>query len=152
MARLLGLMRHGKAEPPGDKPDEERKLTPEGRRQVSEVAKMIPFKPECIYSSPLARALETASILASELGVESVEAIDHLRPGVFSVEALGELLKTCKGDLILVGHSPSIERVLTALIGGGNVKMKTSSLAIVLLEEGRGTLLALLIPPSTQLP
>ncbi len=148
---ILGFMRHGKAEPRGSRPDRERRLTPEGREDSIRVARILPFRPSTIYSSPLVRAVETAEAVAEALGGVSVITSELLEPGVFGVESLREL--NPQDGSLLVGHAPSIEKVVSALIGGCPVKMGTSYVAILELEEidrGRGSLLALIGPPSNQ--
>jgi len=148
---LLALMRHGKAEPKGEKPDELRSLTSEGFRDVESVAGLLPFKPSIVYSSPYRRAIQTAEVVASRYGVK-VSIVEELKPGVFTVDSLRKI--NVRDRALLVGHAPSIELVLSSLIGGGSVKMKASSIAIIEVEEldySMATLIALLIPPTVRL-
>ncbi len=143
----LFFMRHGKAEEkkPGIR-DEDRKLTSEGRRDVEAIARLIPDRPEVIYTSPLLRARETAEIVASIHGTRII-VVEELSPSKASLKALKNLEVIDK--TLFIGHAPSIEEIISELIGGGKVKLKAGGLAVVeaeSLEKGKGVLTLLLTP------
>ncbi|MCE4602779.1 MAG: histidine phosphatase family protein [Desulfurococcales archaeon] len=135
---ILGVMRHGRAEPEGG---DERRLTSEGIREVEAAAMKLPFRPVVIYTSPLKRAVETAEIVARIHGSE-VRVEEGLRPGVFSVEVFERLA----GDrVLLVGHNPSVSRVVS-FITRSMTSLGTGWIAV--LEHGaKGWRLASLIRP-----
>ncbi|ABM80132.1 phosphohistidine phosphatase, SixA [Hyperthermus butylicus DSM 5456] len=141
------FMRHGEAvgvDVAGS--DEERWLTERGREDVELVAMLLPVRPRVVYSSPLRRARETAEIVARLYGAK-VTVAEQLEPGRFSVEALQELGP--EPDSVLVGHAPSMWRVVSALIGGGDVVIPAGGAAIVEAEElerGMARLLELVTP------
>ncbi|MEB3788112.1 MAG: histidine phosphatase family protein [Desulfurococcales archaeon] len=139
---LVAFMRHGEAEQGG--PDSERRLTVEGRRQVEAAASAFPFKPRIIYSSPLARAVETAEILARLYNVE-VKVVEDLSPGAFSTSVA---LKLARERAVLVGHNPSMSRVVSALTGCP-VSLGTAWVAVVDVYGERGSLMALVPPPGS---
>lgn len=122
------VARHGKAEEkkPG-LPDEERRLTEEGRSDVANVAKLLPWTPQLIYTSPLRRAHETAEVISQVLGGVEVKVVDILRPELTSVENLKKL--EFKEITLLVGHAPSIEKLISGLVGGGAIKLKAGAIA-----------------------
>ncbi len=147
----LVFMRHGKAEPkkPGVA-DAERRLTDEGRRGVEAVAKLIPFKPSIIFHSPLVRARETAEIIARVTGAQVREARE-LEPEVASLSSIRDLNPPDKA--VLVGHAPSLNEIVSALIGGGRIKIRAGGMAVLSVEDldlGKAVLLAL-IPPDIAL-
>jgi phosphohistidine phosphatase len=82
----LIIFRHGEAEEkkPGQR-DEERKLTVKGRRDVEVIARVLPWKPSRVYTSPLLRAAETAKIIAHIYGIEVV-VTEYLKPEQTSIE------------------------------------------------------------------
>ena len=104
----LYLLRHGKADwPDWDKPDDERPLTKEGKREMRRIAQFLAemnVAPALILSSPLPRAWQTAEIAADALGLP-VQEEPALR-GYTAAKARA-LIKRSKGaDLMLVGHEP----------------------------------------------
>lgn len=144
---LLLFMRHGKAEEkkPGIK-DEDRRLTDEGRRDAEYIARVLPVKPSIVYSSPLTRARETAEIIARLHGV-SLKIVDELSPSKASLDSIRKL--ELINNTLLVGHAPSIENIVSEIIGGGNIKLKAGAVAGVELEEvgrGKGKLVFLITP------
>ena len=143
----LVLFRHGKAVPKEVAgKDEDRWLTEEGRKGVEAVARLLPLKPSVVYSSPLRRAVETAEIIARLHGVE-VKVVDELRPERTTLDDVKSL--SPPDAAVLVGHAPSIERLLSELIGGGRVSMSAGSAAILeyeRLERGGAVLRALITP------
>ncbi len=153
LPRVLGdsmylmFMRHGEAEEkkPGIS-DEERHLTDKGREDVQLVAKLIPVKPEAVYSSPLVRAVETAEIVAATHEA-TLKVVDELHPKLISLEAIAKL--GIKGNAVLVGHAPSINKVISELIGGGLIKLKAGAVAGVEVSEikkGGGVLRFIITP------
>ena len=147
MVLRLVFFRHGEAVPVEEAgSDEERWLTEKGREDVRLVARLLPCKPSLVVHSPLRRARETAEIIASIHGVEA-RVDERLSPGVFSFDALREMEP---GDCwVLVGHAPSINVVVSALIGGGQVKIAAGGAAYVeaeQLERGMGVLRELITP------
>ena len=146
----LYFLRHGKADwPEWDKPDDERPLTKQGRREMERIAKFLraaDVAPAVILSSPLPRAWQTAEYAAEALDVELKEETS-LGKG-FGLPKLRPLLKRAKGgDLMIVGHEPDLSTVIHALTGG-DVKLGKGGLARVDVElpatKGR---LVWLIPP-----
>ncbi len=141
------FMRHGKAvslSQAGD--DEERWLTEEGKKNVEEMSKLIPIKPRFIYTSPLRRAVETAEIISKSLGGE-LKVIEELRPGIATCEALENV--DIEAESVIIGHAPSIELIVSCIIGGGHIKIDAGGFAVVEAEEikrGDGRLLELLSP------
>jgi len=130
---IIAFIRHGKAEPRGAKPDEERSLTGEGRRDVEAIARLLPFKPAIIFTSPLKRAVETAEIIARVHGVE-YRVAEELSPAMLCLESLKKI--SGLGDKsVIVAHAPSIERVVSSLVGGGYIHMKAGGLAVIETEE-----------------
>lgn len=145
----LYLLRHGKADWPNwDRPDDERPLTEEGKKEVAAVAKLLArleIKP-VILTSPLPRASQTAEIAGQHLKA-SVRTEPLLRPG-FEARQLRKILKNFSGkSLMVVGHEPDFTRTILQLTGG-NTKMAKAGVALVELEsESMTGVLRWLVPP-----
>ncbi len=131
----LYLLRHGKADWPNwDKPDDDRPLTDEGRKQLAAVAKMLArleIAP-VILTSPLPRASQTAEIAGKHLR-EKIRVEPLLRPG-FDAGKLKKILQDFSGDsLMIVGHEPDFTRTIFQLTGG-NTKLPKAGVALVDLD------------------
>lgn len=148
---LLCFFRHGKAERAGTKPDFERELTPEGRADVRLVAGLLPFRPTKIITSPLKRAVQTASIIAELYDLE-YETAQELEPETASLDKILSL--NLVDGTVLVGHAPSIESIVSGLIGGGRVELKAGSAAVLEFDEsirpGGGRLVLLITPDAAR--
>ncbi|HQR43377.1 MAG TPA: phosphohistidine phosphatase SixA [Gemmatales bacterium] len=137
--------------------DEERPLSEEGRKQVTDVASAtkkqgITF--DLVLTSPLKRCRETAEGILIQQGRTAAEAndLDLLAPGG-STKKLMKYLRTLEVEsVLLVGHSPDLGEHLSYLIGDkdAQVKMAKGALACVNCEasprKAEGELLYL-IPP-----
>ncbi len=123
MTRLY-LVRHGIAVPHGDPgyPDDDRPLTDQGRshlRQVGKGLRKLRVQPDRILTSPLPRARETAEIVAEALGLtDALESADTLRAGNDAATIRDWLFTLPAGDLMLVGHNPSLSNLVGLLITG----------------------------------
>lgn len=121
------LVRHGIAvdhEDRGALADDDRPLTARGRRRFRRAARAfarLGEKPDFVFTSPLARATQTAEILAAALKEDEVGILEELRPD----GAIGKLLATL-GRLVqdgqsaaLVGHDPQMTQLVVALAALG---------------------------------
>lgn len=121
---LLLLLRHAIAEDAhAEQPDEDRRLTGEGKRKLREVAagmRALELPVEVVLTSPLRRAEETAAIVAEVYDLEDhVEVTPALAPGggaarVF--EALGAHRRAA--GIVLVGHQPDLGELASTLLVG----------------------------------
>ena len=131
----LYLLRHGKADWPNwNRPDDERPLTEEGKKEVASVAKFLArleIEPT-ILTSPLPRASQTAEIAAKRLK-RKVRVESLLRPG-FDVKGLRKILKDlADNSVMIVGHEPDFSHTIFQ-ITGGNTKMSKAGVALIELE------------------
>ena len=141
------FLRHGKSQSRATwfEDDRLRPLTEEGvslmRRQALYLRKMGPA-PDFIVTSPLARAQQTAAIVAEEFGSDSVLVEDGRLASGFDRERLVEIIDTYAGaeSLILVGHEPDFSATVAQVIGGGRVQFKKGGLARVDIVERVGDL------------
>jgi phosphohistidine phosphatase len=122
----LYLMRHGIAAAKDDasvKHDGERPLTDKGIKRLRKAAKgvsrlRIPF--DCVLTSPLMRARQTAEIVTRTLGIEDrLDEISGLAPES-TVEHLlfGLTPYQDRKHLLLVGHEPLLSRFAAYVLGG----------------------------------
>jgi phosphohistidine phosphatase len=135
---VIWLLRH--AEAADGSPDADRKLTKKGRKQAKNAGlalKAIGVKPEACFTSPKARAAETARLACKPLGVEHTLE-PKLAGGPFDPEALAAGLS----DVLLVGHDPDFSMAVHDATGA-QVRMKKGGLAGI--EKGE---LILLLRPS----
>jgi phosphohistidine phosphatase len=145
----LYLLRHGKADWPNwDRPDDERPLTEEGKKEVAAVVKLLSrleVNP-VILTSPLPRASQTAEIAGKYLKIE-VREEPLLRPS-FDVMRLRKILRNFSGkSLMVVGHEPDFTRTISQLTGG-NTKLPKAAVAFIELEtESMKGVLRWLVPP-----
>lgn len=125
VARRIYFLRHA---PAGDRaswegPDDARPLTDKGRRRFRREAKGLRDlvgTPDAIVSSPYARAQETAELAAKALRFTGeIELDDHLVHGgdPHMVQRVLESRPDAR-DLVLVGHSPDLERWVGYLVTG----------------------------------
>jgi len=129
----LYFMRHAEAEDtaPG-RSDAERQLTEKGIRRSREAGtalRALGVELDLILTSPLARALQTADIVAEIMGtpVEPAAAI----AGPLTLSDLRDLLEehSLPGRVMLVGHEPDFSALVGELIGGADVEMKKGAVA-----------------------
>ncbi len=148
----LYLLRHAHAEPAEKAPDEQRALTEEGRacaHALADLFKRQSLAVHTLYTSPRLRARQTADIVAA--GLDVVPTVTNLLDFGFSAAALGQLLADVPpyGDVMLVGHEPSLSECIHA-ITGASIQMKKGGLARIALltirPPYRGDLLWL-VPP-----
>jgi phosphohistidine phosphatase len=128
----LYFFRHAEAEQ-GLSNDFERRLTRLGSRRTETAAQVLltlGIKPAHIYSSPRIRARQTAEILADALEMD-VELEDGLDFG-FDLDVVEQLAEGLDegGEVMFVGHEPSMSEVVGDLIGG-EVVMKKGGMARV---------------------
>ena len=149
MATQLWLLRHGEAEPHGDRPDAERRLTRRGEEQSRAAGRALAgldIRFHLVFTSPRVRALDTARLALEALGSELV-VHDPLGGSFDADEAL--VLAASGGDdqrTMLVGHNPDFEQVVHDLTGA-EVDLKKGGIAgIRLTGARRGELVALLRP------
>lgn len=142
----LYLIRHAEAiERTGAVPEAHRYLTPKGRRFFRKtVARLIEMgaAPDCIVSSPLARALQTAEILAEGIGFRGPLVVtDKLSPG-FGRAALRAILSTNAGarEIALVGHEPDFGDLVTSLLSLGEPYLLKKGEIVALKLPRRGAL------------
>ncbi len=154
----LCFLRHGPAIPSGTPgvAEEERPLSPEGRRKTQRAVRglvRLDLGIDAVLTSPLARARETAEILADALRLGPPRVSDKLLPDVPAREFLGVLTDSGPESPVLVGHEPSLALAVAFLIGAGEtqpLELKKSGLAVVRLRRlaprPEGTLRLLLTP------
>jgi phosphohistidine phosphatase len=120
------VLRHGIAEvrPDGDSAqvDRKRALTEHGRKRMKAaargLARMLP-RLDAIATSSLVRAQETAQIVAAEYaGLQPIELAD-LEPGGARTGVAHWLSgQRADGTVVLVGHSPDLETLVSWLLAG----------------------------------
>ncbi len=121
----LFLLRHAKAQPRGPKwrPDSKRPLTREGEKIMFDVArgiKALDVSCDAILTSPYARALRTAEILAEVYESEKLFETAHLAAEAGLKEILDEVNENFAAAkaLVLVGHEPFLTRLISTLLTG----------------------------------
>lgn len=137
----LYVVRHGKAEDVGpDGTDASRRLTEDGRRDFRRGAEgfaTLHVRLDRILTSPLARARETADLLA--------EALDGPRPERLASLAFGDEMEilaaaTRGGDEVaVVGHEPTLGRLVGLAVFGrtsGGTPLRKGGVACLELSRG----------------
>src|SRR5215813_7108282 len=154
---IIYFLRHasaGKAVPSPSK-DERRPLDEEGILQARYIGRMLAsldVQLEHIVSSPLKRALQTASLVANELAFETaVQKDEALRPDADWEQFQALLARLRKyAAIMVVGHNPSMTEFLSKTIATGSgpalVDLKKGAVAKVEMTGRRGSLHWLVTP------
>ena len=112
------LVRHGEAK--SEDVDPERHLTDRGgqdvRRVATEAVADLDVRPARIFHSGKARARQTAEIWAGLVGADVAEGND-LAPND-DPSAWAQRLDGERGDVMIVGHLPHLERLVGLLVTG----------------------------------
>ena len=115
------LVRHGIAEERSpERADGERALTAEGIRKMRQAVDglhRLGVKPGAIWSSPLCRTQETASLLTTGLGIKSSAICAALAPEGDQT-ALLTAMQTAPAPLMLVGHQPDLGMLASRMLTG----------------------------------
>ena len=134
---MLWLLRHGEAV--DGRPDETRPLSERGHRDAQAVGAALSrlgVSLDTCLASPKLRTLETARLACAPLDVDVT-----VEPALAGSEYDAERLAAGLGDVLLVGHNPTIS-VAVRTLSGARVHMRPGSLAGI----ERGELLVLLTP------
>ena len=140
------IMRHGIATQlgsDGSRDDSKRKLTPEGREKMQEIAKglkRLGLEVDWIVTSPLVRAVETAEIVSGALGSKApLDSCDELRPGEPAEKLLAYLAKQPdRKRILLVGHEPDLTMLAARLMGAGrnaNLAFKKGGCCLIVSDQ-----------------
>ena len=133
-------MRHGDAGNRLSDPikDTKRQLTVSGKKEVVEIAKSLKklgVKFNIIYSSPLARAFQTAKIIAEEYKfTKQIEQSEELKPNGSKDFLYNKLSKLNIDSVILiVGHEPYLSSMINDIISNNknsnNIILKKAGLS-----------------------
>ncbi len=150
MAKDLWLLRHGEAVPHDSRStDADRELTPRGEaesRAAGVALSRLGVELAACYTSPKARARDTARLACLALGTDVQEAASVA--GGFDVGAAAELL-LAHGDgdgVLVVGHDPDFTQLVRDLTGARAAFPKGGVAHVRLDGRGRGELRRLLRP------
>lgn len=122
MSRELWLMRHGKAERYDGSEDYDRRLKKRGRRDAASIAEWLKtrtFLPDLVISSPATRAIMTARIVCDILDIDRQQIQMEKRLYDEGLTRVKSVLADCSANsarVLLVGHNPEFEDLLTYLV------------------------------------
>lgn len=118
----LYIVRHGEALPVGNgiAGDADRPLSPRGELDIAALGDVIAGEQSAgvlVLSSPLARARQTAEIIAARLdGSPGIRASENLAPGFRPKALLSELTAAGVEMIVAVGHQPDLTTFLSYVI------------------------------------
>lgn len=101
--------------------DEQRTLSCRGRRRFRQVAatlKKLEIDPDLIITSPKARALQTAEILAETIDFSGEVQIAPILGELCTATDLLQILPSlpCSDEIIIVGHEPDLGAIIAELL------------------------------------
>ena len=139
----LFILRHASAgtKRPNPRLDVKRSLDKDGKRhclQLAYVLNSLKLNFDLIVSSPLKRALQTATLIGTETGYETaVMLADGLAPDA-KLPDFQRLLAECKEreNVLVVGHNPNLQGFLGALLVPAEGRTETQPEAQVRLRKG----------------
>jgi len=157
----LYILRHGDAVEHGDSrySEDERPLTSKGTQRTKFLAhalREMEIEFDTILSSPLARARQTAEIVAHGLRHEKAPQLtDHLAPSGSLEKLIGQIhgLHPAPAAVLLVGHEPYLSGLISLLCTGGpglGLSLKKGAfcrLEVDALSCGQCAALEWLLPP-----
>jgi phosphohistidine phosphatase len=147
--KRIWIMRHAKSDwSSPELSDFERPLNKRGKRNAPSMGKWMRKtgqSPDLIVSSPAERARQTVQLVCRQLGAAvsgsagggyegAIEWWEEMYPGI--VQQTIEHLKNLGADakhVLLVGHNPHMERLVSALVSEGSlrVRLPTASIAVL---------------------
>jgi phosphohistidine phosphatase len=148
---LVYFLRHASAGQSSADPkkDERRPLDAEGIRQCGYIGRTLAameIHADAIVSSPLKRAMQTASLVGTEMGYEAKILLeDGLRPDA-DFESFREIVRRNShlDSIVVVGHNPSITEFLATFIssrgGRSGIELKKGAIARVQTNPKQNTL------------
>ena len=123
----LILWRHAEAEDPGPRGDFARELTKKGRKQAQAMADWLRprLSPEWrVLASPAARAIQTVTPLGM-----TYEVRPRLDPSRGARDLLAEAGWPEGGNVVIVGHQPTLGEVAAHLMGGqGDIAVRKGAI------------------------
>jgi phosphohistidine phosphatase len=145
-ARTVVLLRHAKAETPGEPPDFERRLTEVGESDADAAGSWLAderLQPDLVLCSPAARTRQTwqgVSIAMAQARPEQPAPEVRYEAALYEggrtevFDLLGKLPDSVH-TVLVVGHNPTMSEVSLLLIpdeqyDGKDVELKTSGLAV----------------------
>jgi phosphohistidine phosphatase len=139
---IIVLMRHGEAVDSRIAIEPERYLTRAGRdecRSTGSSLKKMGISLTHAYSSPLVRAVQTAELVAAQLGFAGpVAAFGALVPSGSAKDVVAMLARHAGGDVIaLITHEPIVRSIAAELSGRSSPSFGTASAAIFEMPSGR---------------
>ena len=133
--RTLILLRHAKSDWSGNEADVDRPLSKRGLRQAPDAGRWLAHSIDSVdlaVVSPATRARSTWELASAELDNRPPTRIDDRAYAASASQLLG-VVRTLPDDIdtvVLVGHNPGIED-LVSLLTGEWVSMPTSALAVI---------------------
>ncbi len=129
---LIYLLRHGLSDHHKDLAEETWQLTESGKDRTKlaglGLAKLL-VKPDAILSSPHRRCMDSAAIVANELGIPSINIgkSESLLPNASPTALLEQLKKIDLKRILCVGHCPHLDQFIS-LVCKSNASMPMCSL------------------------
>ncbi len=136
------------------KDDETRPIDEEGEEQSRDAGKLLAqlgVEPAAFVSSPLTRAVQTAQLVAKEVGFkDDITLHDALRPEG-SYEQFQKLLRhyASSDSIVVTGHNPRLSEFLSLLISGGAVSgaIELKKAAVAKIDWGDSAQLSWCVTP-----
>jgi phosphohistidine phosphatase len=152
----LYILRHASAGTSRENPllDVKRPLDKEGKQQcilVGSYLNALNVQFDLIVSSPLKRALQTASLVGTEVGYDAkIQVTDALAPAA-TIAAFQQLVAGLARyeNVLVVGHNPNLPQFIGTLIvstGRANIRLRKGAIARVDCTRRPGTLSWLVDP------
>ena len=142
--KTLLILRHAKTQPDAPTGDHARELTERGLRNAAAMGAYIQAltgTPDAIITSDATRAIQTAEIVASAVGLTNSLTVE---PRIYGAD-LNILLALVRSILdevdtaVIVGHNPGFEELVAALAGDQDegVRLPTAGLAVLEFDVDR---------------
>ena len=131
--KKLYLLRHGEADNiSADYQDSLRKLTPEGKKQVLQMANYLQenqIKIDVVISSQAVRSEETAQIIRKQLNLHEVEFEDCLYPCTSScIYNTIVSVEDSINSILIIGHNPGLTSFAQEYMQLGTMHLGTSGM------------------------
>lgn len=143
-ARTLVLLRHAKAETPGDRPDFERRLTKKGEADADAAGSWLAdegLRPDVVICSPATRARQTwhgVAVALAQADPAGAAPEVHYEPGMYDggrteVVDLLRAVPDSTSTVLVVGHNPIMSDVSLLLrpdTDPDDAELKTAGMAV----------------------